>query len=193
MTHSKHYNEAKAKVEVAKLYKLEDAIKKLRDISYTKFDQTLELHLVVRKAGLSVNVTLPHSSGKQKKIEVADDATIKKLETGKVDFDVLLATPEMMPKLVKFAKILGPKGLMPNPKTGTLIKTIADAKKFSASSLNIKTEKDQPLIHTTFGKLSLKDKELIENANALLDAVNKKQILKAYIKASMSPSLKLEI
>jgi large subunit ribosomal protein L1 len=170
-----------------------DTIKEVKSKAHAKFDETLELHATVKKQGLTINVTLPYSSGKTKKIEVADDATIKKLETGKVDFDVLLATADMMPKLVKFAKVLGPKGLMPNPKTGTIIKSAADAKNFSGNQKTIKTEKEVPLIHTTFGKVSQKDEELEKNLDTLLEAIGKKQIVKAVIKATMSPGVKLSV
>src|SRR5579859_4577143 len=187
----KKYKETKAKITSSKSYSLDEAIKLLKELNNTKFDQTFELHLVVKKTGLSVNVNLPHSGGKVKKIEVADDETIKKLESGKVDFDVLLATADFMPKLVKYARILGPKGMMPNPKNGTLIKSAADAKKFSGNTKTIKTEKEAPLVHTSFGKLSQKDSELIENANVLLDALNRKQIVRAYMKSTMSPSVKI--
>ncbi len=170
-----------------------DAIKEVKSKAHAKFDETMELHATVRKQGLSVQVALPYASGKTKKIEVADEDTIKKLETGKVDFDILLSTAEMMPKLVKFAKILGPKGLMPNPKNGTIIKSAADAKNFSGNTKTIKTEKDTPLVHTTFGKVSQKEEELNKNLDAILEALGKKQIVKASIKATMSPSVKLSV
>lgn len=188
----KKYQEVKAKIDRNKLYPLAQAVQLVKETSYSKFDGTVELHLVVKKEGLSANIDLPHSTGKQKKIEIASEATIKKLEAGKIDFDVLLATPEFMPKLVKFAKILGPKGLMPNPKNQTLIKSEAAAKQFSANSLSLKTEKNAPLIHTVVGKVSQKEKELVENVLAVLEGVTKNQVLKAYLKSTMSPSVKLE-
>ncbi len=190
----KKYKETKSKIDSTKNYKMDEAIRFLKEASdIAKFDQTLELHIIVKKVGLSVNVKLPHSGGKEKKIEVASDETIKKLETGKIDFDVLLATADMMPKLVKFAKILGPKGMMPNPKNGTLIKNAADAKSFSGNAKTIKTEKEAPLIHTSFGKLSQSEKDLSENADAIINAIDKKKIVKAYMKSTMSPALKIQV
>jgi large subunit ribosomal protein L1 len=149
--------------------------------------------MLVKKEGLSTSVTLPHSTGKSKKIELANDATIAKLKEGKVEFDVLLATAEMMPKLVPFARLLGPRGLMPNPKNGTLIKNEKDAGKFAADAMTVKTEKKQPVIHTSVGKVSMGEKDLDENINAVLDAVGRKAILKAYVKSTMSPSVKLSL
>jgi large subunit ribosomal protein L1 len=189
----KKYKAARAKVDKDKLYKIKDAVKIIKDTSYTKFDGSVELHVVVKKQGLSVNLELPHSTGKEKKIEIADDKTIDKLKKGKINFDILLATPEIMQKLVPFAKILGPKGLMPNPKNGTLIKDKKQAKKFSENTLNLKTEKSAPLIHTVVGKVSMDDKKLIENTKAVLDAVGARQLEKAYLKATMGPSVKLQI
>jgi large subunit ribosomal protein L1 len=190
---SKKYTEAKAKIDSNRLYSVLEAIELIKKVSYSKFDGTVELHLVVKRQGLSANVTLPHSAGKKKKIEFATDKTIEKLESGKVDFDVLIATADFMPKLVKFAKILGPRGLMPNPKNGTLVKSEADAKKFSGNTVTIKTEKDAPLVHTVVGKVSQKSTELTENTEVILDALNKKQIVRGVMKASMSPSVKIAI
>lgn len=189
----KNYKNAKAKTDIAKLYKLPEAIKILKSLSYAKFDETYELHMVVKKQGLNVSVSLPHPFGKSKKIEVANDETIKKLQTGKVDFDVLLATPEMMPKLVMFAKLLGPRGLMPNPKNGTLIKSEKEASKFSVDQKTIKTEKERPVIHTAAAKMSMKETDVEENIQAVIDAINRTMIVKCYIKSTMSPSLKLQV
>ncbi|AKM83327.1 hypothetical protein A2422_00740 [Candidatus Woesebacteria bacterium RIFOXYC1_FULL_31_51] len=190
----KKYIEAKNKINKNNLYKPEEAIKLVKEFNLTKFDGTFELHIVTKKQGTTANCTLPFSSGKQKKIEVADDKTIEKLKTGKVDFDILLATAEMMPKLVVFARILGPRGLMPNPKNGTLIKSVKDAEKFSGNTLTLKTEKEAPLIHTIFGKVSQKNEELVKNAETIINALGgSKQIIRAFVKSTMSPSIKLEI
>lgn len=191
---SKKYLESKAKVNKSNFYKLKDAIKLAKDSSYTKFDGTMELHLVLKKGGVNLNVSLPFFAGKVKKVEVADEATLEKLKKGTVDFDVLLATAEMMPKLVVFAKLLGPRGLMPNPKNGTLIKSAKEAEKFGGNSITLKSEKEAPLIHTSFGKASQKDEELIKNAEIILEKLGgNKSIIRAFVKSTMSPSVRLEI
>lgn len=191
---SKKYMDAKAKYNHATYYKPTEAIKLVKEITNTKFDSTLEVHLVVKKQGLSASVTLPNSFGKAKKVEVADDSTIEKLKAGKIEFDVLLATPEMMPKLVMFARLLGPRGLMPNPKNGTVIKKASDAEKFSTASIALKTEKEQPLIHVAFGKVSMNDEDLAKNLEAILNALaGTKQVVRAFVKSTMSPSVKLQL
>jgi len=190
---SKNYKSAYSKFNKEKLYKLPDALGILREVSYSKFDPTVELHISVKTSPLSVNTALPHSAGKEKKVEVASEKTIENLKSGKVNFDILLATADMMPKLVPFARILGPKGLMPNPKNGTLIKSAKEADKFGGNSINLKTQKDSTAIHTIIGKLSLKDKELSENAKAIFDAIGEKQIVKIFLKSTMSPSIKVQV
>jgi len=191
-TRGKKYQDARAKIDKSKSYPLTEAIKLVKETSYSSFNGSVELHIVAKKQKTSANVTLPHSTGKEKKIEVAKETTIKKLEKGKIDFDVLLATPDMMPKLVPFAKLLGPKGLMPNPKNGTIIKSIGEAKKFSVNKINLKTEKKAPLIHTSVGKVNFKQEELEENIEAVLNGIGKRQIVKAYLASSMSPSVKID-
>lgn len=191
---SKKYQEAKAKIELGKAYPVKDAVKLVKETSYSKFDGTVELHLMVKKTGTNVQVTLPHTAGREKKIEIASNETIDKLKAGKIDFDVLIATPEMMAKLVPFARILGPKGLMPNPKNGTLVPDPKKAKGFSAATMTLKTEKEAPLIHTVIGKVSQDDKELTENMEAIFKALGgAKQIVRAFVKSTMSPSVKLQV
>jgi large subunit ribosomal protein L1 len=191
---SKKYLEAKKKFDSAKLFPVADAIKMVKETSYSKFDGTVELHLIVKKTGTSVQVALPNSAGRVKKIEIASDATIEKLKAGNIDFDVLIATPAMMPKLVPFARVLGPKGLMPNPKNGTLVPDTKKAEGFSAATITLKTEKEAPLIHTVIGKVSQADKELIENFQAIGKALGgSKQIEKAFLKATMGPAVKVKI
>ena len=190
----KKYAESKKKFDNVKTYSITEAIKLVKETSYSKFDGTVELHMIVKKAGISAQVTLPHQAGKAKKVEIATDATIEKLKSGKVDFDILVATPEIMPKLVPFARLLGPKGLMPNHKNGTLIPDAKKAQGFSTGTVTLKTEKEAPLIHTVVGKVSQDSTQLAENLEAIYRAFGSgKQIEKAYIKATMGPSVKVKI
>ncbi len=189
----KKYLAAKQKIDKSKEYEIDNDIKLVKETSYASFDGTMEAHFVVKKQGLSVSVTLPHSTGKTKRIEVASEETVKKLQKGIIDFDVLLATPDMMSKLLPFARLLGPKGLLPNPKTGTLIKSEEEAKNFSSDKITIKTEKEAPLIHTIFGKVSMDDKKLEENLKSLIEAIGARQITKLFIKSTMSPSVRIKI
>jgi len=190
----KKYIDSKKKFDLTKTYSISEAINHVKDTSYSKFDGTVEVHMSVKKTGLSAQITLPFQAGKQKKVEIATAATIEKLKTGKVDFDILVATAAMMPKLVPFARILGPKGLMPNPKNGTLVPDEKKAKAFSTGTVTLKTEKEAPLIHTVIGKVSQDEKELKENLEAIFKAFGGiKQIEKAVIKATMSPAVKVKV
>lgn len=190
---SQKYKKASGAINKDKEYALPEAVKLVQETSYSKFDGTVELHGMIKKSDLTFQVNLPHGSGKEKKIELADEKTLAKLKDSKVDFDVLLATPEMMGKLVPFAKILGPKGLMPNPKNGTLVKTAADAKKYSTNSLTIKTERKAPLLHIVVGKVSMTSKELEENVSAIINVIGPKQFKRIYLTSSMGPSVKVDV
>ena len=188
----KKYVESKKAFDREKYYPVAEAVKLVKSTSYSKFDGTMELHLIVKKTGTSAQVTLPFQAGRQKKVEIATDETIEKLKKGVIDFDVLVATPTIMPKLVPFARLLGPKGLMPNPKNGTLVADEKKAKAYSTGSIVIKTEKEAPLVHTVVGKNSQPDNEITANTEAILKAMGGvKLIVKAYLTSSMSPSVKL--
>ena len=188
------YKDAKKKIEPGKTYAIEAAIKLVKETSYSKFDGTMEAHLVLKKAGISAQVTLPHAAGREKKVEIASDETIEKLKAGKIDFDILIATPVMMPKLVPFARLLGPRGLMPNPKNGTLVTDPKKANSNSPGTVTLKTEKEAPLVHTVVGKNSQKDSEIADNLRAIFKAFGgDKQIVRAFIKSTMSPSVRVEI
>ncbi|TSC88663.1 MAG: large subunit ribosomal protein L1 [Microgenomates group bacterium Gr01-1014_5] len=190
----KKYLAARAKVDPKKTYNITDAVKLLKETSVSKFDGSVELHLVLAKDSLNTSIELPHPTGKTRKIEIANDATVEKLKTGKVDFDVLLASPDIMHKLVPFAKLLGPKGLMPNPKNGTLLPDPEKAKdQFGGNNINLKTEKSAPLIHTVVAKTSQPEKEIEENIKAVLINIGEKNIKKAVVSASMGPGIQVSV
>jgi len=193
-TRGKNYQKAKAQIDKNKLYSIKEAIFLLKKIKYSKFDESFELHLNVDKVGLKGEVELPYSLGKKVKVAIVDDKILDQIEKGKVDFDVLIAHPSFMPKLIKYARILGPKGLMPNPKDGTISPNPQEAaKKFEKGLLHWKTESKFPLIHQMIGKISQKDEELEENIKAFLKAVGLSHIKEAYLKTTISPSVKIEV
>lgn len=188
----KKYVASKTKIQAGKAYPIKDAIKLVKDTSFSKFEGTMELHLILKKSGISAQVALPFQAGKTKKVEIASDETIEKLKNGKIDFDILVATVVMMPKLVPFARLLGPKGLMPNPKNGTLVNDVKKAQAFSTATITVKTEKEAPLVHTVVGKNNQKDEEILANIEAVLKVLGGgKQIVRAFLKSTMSPSVKL--
>lgn len=190
---SQAYQDAKSKVSPEKSYSISEALKLLRTVSLAKFDSTVELHLTMANP-TNKSVDLPYSTGKTRRIAIANEETVKDIEAGKINFDVLYASPEQMAKLVKFAKVLGPKGLMPNPKTGTVVPDPEKTVKSMAgkNSLTLKTEKDVPLIHTIIGKLSQPDKELEANIQVVLTTLSP-QITKTVLKSTMSPAIKLVV
>lgn len=190
----KKYQNAKKMVEPGKIYSIAEAIKLAKNTSYTKFGGSLEVHLNVVKKGLTGEAQLPYLKGKEKKVAIADADTIAKIKEGKIDFDLLLASPADMPKLIPLAKLLGPKGLMPNPKNGTIIPDPEKAKaNFTKPSFQYKTEPDFPLIHTVIGKLAQPDEELVANLRALVKVIGVGNIQKAVVKGSMGPAIKVSL
>ena len=226
MKKAKKYLEAKNKIEKGKLYSLEEAVKLVKETSTTKFDSTVEiavrLNLDTRKNDQQLRgaIVLPHGTGKTKKVLVLAKGDAAKLATeagadyvGDVDmitkiekenwfdFDVIIATPEMMPLLGKLGKVLGPKGLMPNPKTGTVTmdtkKAVEDVKK---GRVEYRTDSFTN-VHAIVGKVSFKEKQLADNINAFMDVIvkSKPQTAKGtYIKnvsiaSTMGPGIKLDI
>ncbi len=196
----KKYREAAAKVDRNRLYSPEEAIRLVKEVSYANFDATVEAHMRLgvdpRHADQMVRgtVVLPHGLGKEVKVLVFaqgegarlaeeagadyvadDDSWIKKIQDGWLDFDVVIATPEMMSKVGRLGRILGPRGLMPNPKAGTVVpaedipRVVKEAK---AGRVEFRVDKTANL-HVPIGKVSFDDQKLLENLAVLIDAVKK--------------------
>ncbi|MFZ2206977.1 MAG: hypothetical protein WA061_01600 [Microgenomates group bacterium] len=190
----KKYIEAKKKMGEKKMMKLTEAVELLKKAKYAAFDESVDLHMNVVKTGLRGEVELPHSTGKVVRVAIVSDTVLEQLAQGKIEFDVLITHPSFMSKLARFAKVLGPKGLMPNPKAGTVSATPEEvAKKFMKGTLRWKTEPKFPIIHQMIGKLSYDSKNLVENAQAFIDAVGKAQIKSVFITSSMGLSVGIEI
>ncbi|MBU0619151.1 hypothetical protein KKD62_02855 [Patescibacteria group bacterium] len=188
---SKRYSALKKQVDKTKLYPLTEAIELLLKLGKSKIDETVEFHLVTEDK-LSGSLDLPHGTGKTQKIEVADEQTLTKLAKGKIDFDLLISAPAMMPKLAKYAKLLGPKGLMPNPKNNTVTDKPKELiKKLQAGGIHYKTEAKFPLLHLTIGKISFGQKKLLDNLQAAIKQIKPKNIVKATLTASQSPGINL--
>lgn len=191
---SARYRQALTKIDRAKTYPLAEAIKLLKQISLAKFDASVEAHLNLTETNLKVKVAFPHSTGRQLKVAIADDQLLAQIEAGKIDFDILLATPQIMPQVAKLAKILGPKGLMPNPKAGTV--TADPVKKqaeLAGGSRLVSGEPKSPLMHVVVGKLSMSDQDLTSNVSALITAVTPKRITKLTLASAMSPGIKIVV
>lgn len=190
---SSRYQKVRAQVDKTRLYDVFSAVELVKKLSYTKFEGTITAHGIVREADDKAEVAFPHSTGRALRVAIADEALLTQIEAGQIEFDVLISAPSMMPKLAKFARVLGPRGLMPNPKNGTITEDPAKAKKsFESGKTIVKTEKKAPLIHVNIGKTSMETKDLVENIQALTKAF-KGKLLKLTLAASMSPGVKVEI
>jgi large subunit ribosomal protein L1 len=191
---SKNYQAIAKIVDKTKKYSLSDALDLISKLKRAKFDETVELHINTIEKGISGNVTLPYGTGKKIRVAIADDEIIAKVEKGKIDFDILLSEPSFMPKLARVAKFLGPRGLMPNPKNGTIStdpKTLA--KKYEGGQISFKTEAKSPIIHLTVGKVSFGEKKLSDNIKTMIEAIKKEKIRNVTLKSTMSPGIKLDL
>lgn len=189
---SKRYKSGRLLVE-QKLYPLPEALELLKKLKTAKFDETVELHVNTFETGISGNLVLPHGTGKKTRVVIASEKLIESIEKGKIDFDVLLSTPEMMSKIAKVAKFLGPRGLMPNPKNGTITPNPeALAKKYENGQISFKTEAKVPIIHLVVGKLSFSEKDLSENIKAIIAVIQSSKIRNVTLKSTMSPGIKLD-
>lgn len=220
---SKRYTEAAALIENGKLYSAEEAIELVKKTSNVKFDASVDvafnLGLDVRQADQQLRgaVVLPHGTGKTKKVLVvaegekaqeAKDAgadivagkeILEDIKKGWLDFEVMIATPDMMAELGKLGRILGPKGLMPNPKTGTVTMDVAKAvKETKAGKVTYRTDKEGN-VQLTIGRVSFENDKLVENFNAIYDLLVKIKpstskgvyMRNIAISSTMGPSIKV--
>src|ERR687893_15679 len=222
--HGKKYRAALEKVEAGRKYSLDEGVAKVKEIAFAKFDETVELTMWLgvdpRKADQLVRgtVVLPHGLGKSKRVLViaqgdkqreaeeagADfvggDDMVDKIKGGGLDFDAVIATPDMMRSVGQLGKILGPRGLMPNPKTGTVTFDVSTAvRETKAGKIEYRVDKTG-VIHVGIGKVSFETEALRENAQVLIDAVVRakpstakgKYVKKVNLASTMSPGVLLD-
>ena len=223
-THGKKYRAAAEKIEDGRKYDLDSGVAKVKEIAFAKFDETVELTVWLgvdpRKADQLVRgtIVLPHGLGKSKtvlviaqgdKLREAEEAgadivggedLVTRIKGGWTDFDAVVATPDMMRLVGQLGKVLGPRGLMPNPKTGTVTFDVATAvRETKAGKVEYRVDKTG-VIHVGVGKVSFDANKLRENAKALLDAVVKakpatakgKYVKKVNLASTMSPGVLLD-
>jgi large subunit ribosomal protein L1 len=216
----KKYRAASAKIE-DRSYELKDALAVIKDAAYAKFDETVEVHMRLgvdpRHADQMVRgtIVLPHGTGRTMRVAViaqgekikdaeaagaeivGGDDLVEKIAGGFLDFDALVATPDMMKGVGRLGKMLGPRGLMPNPKTGTVTFDVAKAiKEIKAGKVEYRVDKTG-IIHAPVGKISFGVEKLLDNAKALMEAVQKakpsaakgKYIKSIFMASTMGPSV----
>jgi large subunit ribosomal protein L1 len=221
--HGKKYDASRKKVAQGP-QAIDVAVQQVRLASYAKFDETVELHMRLgvdpRHADQMVRgtVVLPHGTGSTKRVLVvasgeklkeAEEAgadhvggaeMVKKIQEGWLEFDAVVSTPDMMREVGKLGKVLGPRGLMPNPKTGTVTFDIAAAvREIKAGKVEFRVDKTA-IIHVPLGKLSFDDKKLVENAEALMQAIVRakppsakgKYVRSVYLASTMGPSVEID-
>ena len=221
----KRINKAREGIDVDAVYALEDAVKMIKERAGAKFDESIEIAMNLgvdpRHADQNVRgvVTLPHGTGKSVRVAVfakgdkaeeakaagadlvgADDLA-EQVQAGKIDFERCIATPDMMPVVGLLGKILGPRGLMPNPKLGSVTNDVADAiKAAKGGQVEFRAEK-AGLIHAGIGKASFSEDALLQNARAFIDAINKAKpsgakgtyVKRVSLSSTMGPGLKVDL
>lgn len=217
---SKKYQEITKDLDRSKTYPLSEAIDMVKKLNYAKFNATLEAHINTVQTGIRGLISLPFASGKKLRILVfgrlpspeenegvalGDDYTIEEINKGKVDFDLVITTPDWMSKLAKVARVLGPRGLMPNPKNGTITSGEDGLKKavegfqagkteYEHSSKQVyKTESKAPVIHIGLGKLNQPTEELSANVKTLLQTIGKTRVKKVTLSPTMGPGVKVDL
>ncbi len=225
--HGKNYKEAAKLVDTTKVYSPQEAIELTKQTAHSRFDETVELHLQMgvdpRNASQQVRgvALVPHGLGKKVRVlvfaqgeaeriassagadYVGSDELVKQIEAGWLDFDIAMATPDMMSKVGKLGKILGRKGLMPNPKSGTVVpaddlpRVIDDARK---GRVEFKLDRTA-IIHLPLGKVSFEADKLMDNLTAVIEAVVKAKpsgvkgqyVKTAFLSSTMGPGIKLDL
>lgn len=189
----KKYRASVAEVDKARLYTVEEAMELVKKTSYAAFDSAVEFHAKVKTEGVRGTVTLPHGTGKSKKVAVADDATLEAIAAGKFEFDVLIATPAQMPKLAKFAKVLGPKGLMPSPKAGTVTDDVERVRnEIGGGRIEYRLDKTG-VLHAAIGRTSFTVEQLTENYHALEAVLSNAKIQSISLASTMGPGVKVKL
>lgn len=221
MKRGKKYSAAMEKIDRTKAYPLEEAIKILKEISYANFDETVEIAInlnILQKHTIRDTVVLPHGTGKSVRVlvfakgdkakeaeeagadYVGDIDLIEKIKSGWLEFDVAVATPDMMKDVGKLGPILGRRGLMPNPKTQTVTNDIKGiVKELKRGRVEFRADKTK-IIHLGVGKLSMEDEKIAENCRVLYETVLHKRpsdikgefIKSVYLSSTMSPGLKID-
>jgi len=224
MARGKQYQAASGKIDSEKSYDLEEAIALAKEAAFAKFDESIDIAVKLgvnpKHADQMVrgSVSLPNGTGRDVKVLVfckgekakeaeaagadfvGDDELITKVQGGWTDFDKVVATPDMMGQVGKLGKVLGPRGLMPNPKVGTVTQDVAKVVgELKAGMIEFRVDKNG-IIHTTVGKKSFEDAKLLENVKALLDTLVKMKPASAkgqyvrgiYLSATMGPRVKLD-